>query len=219
MTIQIAKKKTLSSIAYEYIKKSILSGEIRDGDLISENRLADALNMSRTPVKRALTQLESENYVRCIDGIGTIVVGLSINDLVDIYEVRKVLESLALETAINRIRTEDIEEVQELIEDALHCFSGSSEPCIDTMTAIDNKVHSLIINSTSNTYVKELMYNIQSQIERYKYKAYAETKTGYEGTIQHIKILHYIKLGQLDKAKTELENHIQWSFDELKIVL
>ncbi|MFR9307830.1 MAG: GntR family transcriptional regulator, partial [Lachnospiraceae bacterium] len=60
-------KETLSEVAYRYLKEQIISGVIREGDVITENNIGRALGMSRTPVKKALTQLESENYVRCLD--------------------------------------------------------------------------------------------------------------------------------------------------------
>ena len=105
-------KETLSEVAYRYLKEQIISGVIREGDVITENNIGRALGMSRTPVKKALTQLESENYVRCLDGIGTVVVGLSLSDLRDIYDVRISMELLALKTSIHNIRPAEIAELR-----------------------------------------------------------------------------------------------------------
>lgn len=97
------KKLSLAEEAYNYLKEQIISGKIHQGDVVTEQSIANELRISRTPVKNAISKLESENFVTTLNGRGTLVNVLSIADMRDIYNVRTVLEVLALETTIHNL--------------------------------------------------------------------------------------------------------------------
>ena len=97
------KRYSLAEQAYRYLKDQILSGQIRQGDVITEQAIADQLHMSRTPVKNAISRLETENFVTTMNGRGTLVNVLSIADMRDIYSVRCALGELALDTAVKNL--------------------------------------------------------------------------------------------------------------------
>ena len=80
------KHRSLADEAYCYLKEQILSGHIRQGDVITEQTVADILHISRTPVKNALSRLESENFVTTLSGRGTLVNVLSIADMPEIWK-------------------------------------------------------------------------------------------------------------------------------------
>lgn len=213
------KKANLSEIAYDFIKNNIISGEYKAEELITENKIAAAIQMSRTPVRRALIQLEAENYVRTIDGIGTLVVGLSLSDLKQIYDVRKALEVQALRTSINRITNQELVKVEDEFNSILEKFDKGLEVYSEDLSRADKNIHDLIIDRSANKYISKLMSAIENQIERYKSFAYAKTETGLEVVIQHIELLGYIKKRDFEKAKLFLRKHIDWSYEELSKIL
>lgn len=213
------KRANLSEIAYDFIKNNIISGEYKAEELITENKIAAAIQMSRTPVRRALIQLEAENYVRTIDGIGTLVVGLSLSDLEQIYDVRKALEVQALRTSINRITNQELVKVEDEFNSILEKFDKGLEVYSEDLSRADKNIHDLIIDRSVNKYISKLMSDIETQIERYKSFAYAKTETGREVVIQHIELLGYIKKRDFEKAELFLRKHIDWSYEELSKVL
>lgn len=210
---------TLSQKAYEFLKEQIVYGKIKDGEIITEKGVGEHLNMSRTPVRKALTQLEIENYVKCIDGVGSIVVGLSIKDLADIYEVRKNIEALALKTSIEKISNEELgKEKEKFIAVLENCDKGISMETND-LTEIDLNFHNIIVKNSQNNYVKTLMHTIHNQIERYQHEAYALTDTVKESARQHLNIIESIEKKDYDEAKKNLMDHIDWSFGVLSNAL
>ena len=219
MILNKIRRANLSEIAYEYIKNNIISGEYKAEELITENKIAAAIQMSRTPVRRALIQLEAENYVRTIDGIGTLVVGLSLSDLEEIYDVRKALEVQALRTSINRITSQELEKIEQEFYSILEQYDSGLEVNSEDLVWADKHIHDLIVDRSANRYIRKLMSDIEIQIERYKSFAYAETETGREGLIQHLELLGYIKERDFEKAKVFLRKHIDWSYEELSKVL
>ncbi|MDO5715535.1 MAG: GntR family transcriptional regulator [Tissierellia bacterium] len=208
-------KQTLSQIAYEYIKNKINRGEYKDGEIITEQSIGNLLNMSRTPVKKALTQLEGENYVKCLDGVGTIVIGLSIKDLTDIYEVRKDVEILALKSAIHRINFHEIEDLKRKVEQVLDSYHQREYIDPDYVSMLDYKIHDLIIRNSNNNYVKKIMEFIISQIMRYQHDAYYLTDTIEESSLQHMEILNHIENKDYENAREALELHMNWSLEVL----
>ncbi|KAB0577548.1 DNA-binding GntR family transcriptional regulator [Fusobacterium naviforme] len=212
-------KETLSEVAYRYLKEQIISGVIREGDVITENNIGRALGMSRTPVKKALTQLESENYVRCLDGIGTVVVGLSLSDLRDIYDVRISMELLALKTSIHNIRPAEIAELRGDFQRELEAYRRAGGISDQRIAEIDARFHQLIVDKSNNNYIKNLVRVLAAQIRRYQAVAYSLTDTFEESAGQHLGILQKIEERNLDEARELLRAHIEWSYKELAAVM
>ena len=212
-------KETLSEVAYRYLKEQIISGVIREGDVITENNIGRALGMSRTPVKKALTQLESENYVRCLDGIGTVVVGLSLSDLRDIYDVRISMELLALKTSIHNIRPAEIAELRGDFQRELEAYRRAGGISDQRIAEIDARFHQLIVDKSNNHYIKNLVRVLAAQIRRYQAVAYSLTDTFEESAGQHLGILQKIEERNLDEARELLRAHIEWSYKELAAVM
>ena len=81
------KKKSLTDVAYEKIKELILDEEIEAGEAVSENQLAEYLQMSRTPIREAIRRLEADGILVSRQGYGTILKMLTMKDIEDIFEV------------------------------------------------------------------------------------------------------------------------------------
>lgn len=209
------KKTSLSDRAYEYLKEQIVQGELNDGDIITEQKVGDFLGMSRTPVKRALTKLELESYVKCIDGVGTVVVGLSLSDLNDIYNVRMSLETLALKTSIKNINLVQIEKMRTEFNEKLEEYKKMKYLSPLEIAELDAKFHALIINNCNNNYIVKLMNLITTQANRYKLQAYTYTDTFEESVRQHLEILKHIEDDNYEEAAECLEKHIKWSYRAL----
>jgi DNA-binding GntR family transcriptional regulator len=89
-----------SDRAYRHVKDRVLDGTLPGGELISEGEIADALGISRTPVRAAFAQLESEGLLKLYPKRGALVVPVSAQELEDVIETRWVIERYAIERAI-----------------------------------------------------------------------------------------------------------------------
>ena len=207
------KRQSLAEEAYRYLKDQILSGNIRQGDMITEQTVADILHMSRTPVKNALSRLESENFVTTLGGRGTLVNVLSIADMRDIYSVRIALEVLALDTAINHLSAKELEEIRSVFTKALKDYKkDKSSLTAQEMYQLDNIFHDLFIEHTSNHYIRKLMPSISERIQVGQLQAYILTDTFDTSTLQHLEILDALEAHDLAKAKELLRKHLEWSY-------
>src|SRR5262249_29117749 len=89
-----------SERAYRHVKERVLDGRMPGGELISEGEVAQALGISRTPVRAAFTQLESEGLLRLYPKRGALVVPVSAAEMEAVIETRWVIERYAIERAI-----------------------------------------------------------------------------------------------------------------------
>ena len=99
---------------FNTLEDAILNGSYKEGDSLNELRLSKSLGVSRTPVREALMQLELEGLVKNIPNKGAVVVGISEQDVEDIYEIRIRIEGLAARLCAEKITDEELEELEEL---------------------------------------------------------------------------------------------------------
>lgn len=205
------KKNNLREQAYEQLKSDILNNKIKPGDCLSENTIANELNMSRTPVREALRMLASEDLVEIKDGIGIYVKTISFKDIKAIFEVRKVLETLAIKTSINRITVEEIEELEKsfnlLLSDYRNGIAISEEKVVET----DWKLDYLLVKKCTNDYVITIMDEINAKIKRYQSLSMEALNDVEESINQHLHILSLIKEKDINALIEANEKHIDWS--------
>lgn len=201
--------------AYEGIKALIMEEEIKPGELLSENQLADYLNMSRTPIREAIRRLQAEGLLESKKGLGTFLKPLRLKDVKNIYEVREALELIACETSIYQITDEEIMEVKGSLQSLLERHKSGEE--IDRMefSRLDGQFHDLIIRKSNNGYIKILMDQIYFNVERYRVISFHVSLDLEESTRQHIELLDCLMERDLDKLKELLRAHLKWSVDLL----
>ncbi|UIY31953.1 GntR family transcriptional regulator (plasmid) [Neorhizobium galegae] len=100
--------------AYHRIRHLILTGEMRSGDKLLENQLAAAIGVSRTPIREALNRLNAEGLVVLERYRRGIVADFSLDDAVEIFRLRAILEGHATSRAATRISEAELQRLQEL---------------------------------------------------------------------------------------------------------
>lgn len=210
-----SKKANYTDMAYEAIKKLIIDEEIRSGDVIAENQLAEYLNMSRTPIREAIRMLEAEGVLYAKQGLGTFLRTLTLKDIKDVFEVRESLEIIASRTSIRDITDKEVKELRAELLDLLERHNKGE--IIDRLefSRIDGKIHDLIVNSSENEYIKILMEQINFKVNRYRVISYKVSLDIEESTRQHLDLLDCIEERNEEKFAVHIAEHIRWS---LKII-
>ena len=211
------KKQTPSYVqtAYDGIRKLIMEEELKPGELLSENQLADYLNMSRTPIREAIRRLQAEGILESRKGLGTFMKPLTLKDMKNIYEVREALELIACETSIYQITDEEIERVRGNLQSLLDRHHAGEE--IDRMefSELDGQMHDLLIQRSNNGYIKLLMDQIYFNVDRYRIISFRVSLDLEESTRQHLDLLDCVKERNIEKLKEHLSAHLKWSLDLL----
>lgn len=111
--VMVRNTNNLSEQAYRIIKEKIVSGELKQGEVISISSIAALLNISRTPVTNACQKLEMDKFLSIIPKQGIIINTMTIDDAREIYELRAALETYSVKRIFDCLKKEDIAFLQE----------------------------------------------------------------------------------------------------------
>lgn len=147
---------------YKILKKSIIRQKFESGTRLVEKEIANKFAVSRTPVREAIGQLKAEGLVVAVPRRGIFVVHLSHKDIEDIYEVREVLETLAVRLAVSTLTDEEITKLRQILEryDAV-LNTENYLLCFD----LDREFHLQLVKISHNKKLIEIMENLEGSIQ------------------------------------------------------
>lgn len=203
---EVGDKSSLRERVFKSIREGILKGDYKKGDILRETVIARELNVSRTPVREAIRQLELEGLVYSIPNKETVVSGISEEDVQDIFLVRSRLEGLAAKKAAECITNEEIEELREVLE--LTEFYAKKED-ITHIGELDHRFHDLIYIAAKSKIMKQVLSDFHSYIQKTRMASLA-TPGRIEGLLkEHTAIFEAIKGQDGEKAEHLMNEHIQ----------
>ena len=195
----------LRDVVFNTLRKAILKGELKPGERLMEIALAERLGVSRTPVREALRQLETDGLVENILNRGAFVIGMSEQDYEDMFEMRKIYEIQAVKWAIERITEEEMDRLEETFE-FMEFYTLRKD--IDKMLTINTGFHQVIYEASHNRMLRKLLSSYQSFL---KYKgAEAVYEDDYLQTVleEHRDIFKAFKDKDVKAGALAMENHI-----------
>ncbi|WP_343067901.1 GntR family transcriptional regulator [Sulfitobacter aestuariivivens] len=136
--------------AYERLLAAIQYGKFQPGDRLREIEVAASLSLSRTPVREALRKLESDGIVEHRPRIGAVIRRLSQAEVVELYEMRLVLERTAAEMAAKHASAAEIDALEELNEEI-----GTATDNAARAAALNQQFHRGIYLATRNRFLLE----------------------------------------------------------------
>lgn len=144
----------LMNTAYMKLRKRIVGGELMPGTLLSENELAEELQMSRTPVRNAITHLESEGFVVALKNRGVLVKEVSGKEMLDMYEAMMSLLVYAIDVKNDRGNYIDMAKLKECLEQQFEAELANDYYKYIQNTLLFNRV---IISSINNHAMLAIM--------------------------------------------------------------
>lgn len=202
----------LRDVVFNTLRQGILRGLLPPGLRLMEIQLANQLGVSRTPVREALRMLELEGLVNTLPRKGAEVAGITPKDLHDVLDVRCALEALAVELACNTITKQDLEKLKGVLEKfrqlvAVEDVSGLAE--------CDVEFHDIIIQSTNNNRLIQLLNNLREQMYRYRLE-YLKDVSIHQSIIQeHQTIVNCLERRDIAAAKDIIRSHINQQYEDV----
>lgn len=154
-------KEPLKLQAYQIIKDNIINCTYAPGAIINEELIREDINVSRTPIRDALSRLEQEGLVKILPKKGIIVSEMTVKDLNMLFESRNLVEPYVLRHYGNRIPQETYLKYYRMYQDYLN-----GKITTYSYTDMDESFHQMFINASENSYFLNLYSTIESQIRR-----------------------------------------------------
>jgi DNA-binding GntR family transcriptional regulator len=201
--------RSLAQIAADTIRVSIIRKELRLDQPLTETALSQALEISKTPVREALSLLKSERLVVSETHKGYRVFSMNQQELVQFCELRFALESQALCYGAKRDRS-GLTQQLELILERMMDNQGESER--ENYLSLDTQFHQAFFEASGNRFLTEHYNSINSIIETIRHYISQTNDATQTSLKDHRALVEQVANGRLEEAVRQLEKHIvNWS--------
>lgn len=197
---------------FNAIENAILDGEYKDGDSLNELRLSKELGVSRTPVREALMQLELEGLVKNVPNKGAVVIGVTEQDIHDIYEIRIRIEGLAARLCAENITEDELHALEQIVDlQEFYLLKNDTEQ----IWKLDGDFHKIIYDASRSRPLRFTLSNFHNYIKKAR-DISVQTEGRAEKTVaEHRAILDAIKAHNGSLAEQLTAKHISNAEDNL----
>lgn len=196
---------SLATQVFEKLEEDIITGVYPRGEILTELKLVEQLGVSRTPIREALRRLEQERLI-AESGKGSVVLGITMEDLVDIMDIRQRIEGLAAYYATKNLTPEGREELRQISE--LQDFYFAKQD-IDNLRKMDDKFHDAIYQLSNRPVLRDTLIPLHRKSQRYRKISIEDKKRLGHSIQEHKAIYNAIISGDADLAAELITAHIE----------
>ena len=204
--------RSLSMRVFDVLEQQRLNGTYAVGDQLVEMKISQELGVSRTPIREALRQLELDGLVTTISNKGTFVVGISAEDVKDIYTIRIAIEGISAMWAAERITDEQIKELETLVE--LQEFYASKNDILQ-IVQLDTKFHEIMYDISGSRTLRNTLRSFHIHLKRARETSFYSAGRTRRAVEEHREIFEAIASHDGERAKELTERHIKNARDNV----
>lgn len=203
--MQEGKVTSLADLVYNQVEHDILTGEYQRGDVLTELKLCEKLHVSRTPVREALRRLEQDDLVES-QGKGSVVLGVTHQDLLDIMEIRLRLEGLATAMCCEHITQEQLVALDEIVTlQEFYVFRNMP----DRIQEFDSDFHHLIYSACGSRVLGKQLSHLHKRLTRYRRLSVTDTHRAHLSTSEHRAIFNALTARDAAEAESLAIKHVE----------
>ena len=204
----MTESRPIREIAYDVLKKAIITGEIPAGERIVETEYADRLHISRTPLREALRKLERDGLVEYVMRRGVVVHAFTTEDVDQIYTIRNSLEMLTLPYIIENATAEDIAALREKLAamDAL-----ISKDDIEGLSPLARDFHTCLTAISGKNRILRVIEGQDEYIRRFSAMAIQQENRRSSAHEEHHKLVDLVEKKDLPALEELMRHHIERS--------
>ena len=201
--------KSLKEQVYDYLREKLRSGEILPGSAINLDETSRKLGVSRTPLRDALLQLESEGFVTIYPRRGVIVNLLSLGDIKNYYQIIGALESTAILQAFNEIGENEIRAMEGIIEDMKKAIESDD---FDLYYEKNLALHDVYLTLCGNENLVRIVRAMKRRLYDFPRQRGFIKEWEVASIAEHIELLQLLKLRKAAEAAAYIRD-IHWSYE------
>ena len=191
----------MSERTYQALLDRIAARQIGSGEVLEERRLAEELNVSRTPMRAALNRLLGEGILKRLSNGSVVVHAFGVTELLELLQIRQLLEGQAAAMAAGRIPGDKLAAVKARLEDVMRYSAAGGE---STWTA-DNEVHELVAAYCGNKSMAAMIADARRarlcNVERLSQRAV-------QARAEHLAIVQALQAGDAERARATMTAHL-----------
>jgi DNA-binding GntR family transcriptional regulator len=188
----VEKPLTLRERIVDFVKDAVISGRLRPGERVPEQEIADNLGISRTPIREAFRQLESEGFITVTPRKGAVVSPITDKDVSEFYSIKSLLEGYAAKTACKKLTEKELKKLETLNASMKKCAERND---VKGFFKLDAQFHETFLKSCGNDKLKGLIHHLVQQFERFRITAMSLPGRMQDSVKQHDEITEAFKKG------------------------
>ncbi len=199
-------RRHLGQEAFVLLRRMITHGEMVNGERLVEERLAEQLGLSRTPVREALHRLEQEGLLLKRPRGGYEVRPLTPEEVADALGVRGVLEAYAGELAAARITPKLLKEMERNLEMFEEALARTDEK---RLVELNGRFHELLYQAADSRLLHRLLSELQDEVERISHLIMSNMAAGAWSVEDHRALVDALRVGDAKRARKAAMDHVQ----------
>jgi DNA-binding GntR family transcriptional regulator len=201
----LGREKNLREIVTDKLRAAIMVGELEEGSTVSAPSLGAQLGVSATPVREAMMDLAREGMVETQKNKGFRITSLSDEELLQITEVRLMLEPPAMLAVAGNIPAEAIEKARKLAD---RNILAAKQEDLETYLLTDRDLHSLLLSHAGNPTLEQLCTSLRLRTRLYGLKSLAKLGILDGSANEHHQLIDFLEAGNGEAAQDLLYKHI-----------
>lgn len=204
--IKLVDYKPLRELVFEALREAIITGRLRPGERLMEVQVAEALGVSRTPVREAIRMLELEGFVLMMPRKGAYVADISIKDIASVFEIRRALEGLAAELAAERATEQHMERLERILVELAECVENSD---VQHFVELDTEFHATVYEASRNDRLAPIVSLLREQIQRFRTRTLSNPGRMRVALEEHRGLVEALGDRDVDRARQLASDHIE----------
>lgn len=194
---------SLADQIFEKLENDILIGKYNFGEILTETKLSEQLGVSRTPVREALRRLAQEKLIKETQR-GTIVLGISKEDLIDIYAIRTPLEAMAVTRFIENMSDETLKILRDIVD--VQEFYGERNDLVHVSDK-DSEFHEAIYHNCGSHILEETLTLLHKKVVKFRKASIEHSGRAEKSIDEHKEIYKAIAAKDVQKAVELITQH------------
>jgi DNA-binding GntR family transcriptional regulator len=207
-------RQSLSAAVIERLREKILSGELREGEQLRQDAIATEFQISRIPVREALSHLAAEGLITIVANRGAVVSALSPDEIMQMFETRAVLECYMLRHAIPNMKPEDFQIAEDILVQYEESLEKDSE--VKSWGQWNWDFHSALYAPANRPVMLSFLKTLNVNCDRYTRLHLVFTRDLHRAGQAHRELLDASKTKNPEVAARELWKHITEAGEYLK---
>lgn len=198
---------TLREKILESIRDAIISGAMPAGSRVSEPELAERHGISRTPIREAFRQLESEGYLTVIPRKGAVVTTFTAKDVEEFYAIKSILEGYAARRACKNLTDREIDRL-EAINERLRTMADQGD--VKQFFKVHNDFHDLFIKASDNDKLRDMITSLVTRFQRLRLMSLSVPGRMATSVQEHAKIIDAFRRRDCETAEALVRTNAEY---------
>lgn len=209
INFKLEKQKNISEDIYDILNQAIIFGKFEAGQTINGSFIAKKMGVSRTPLREAFKRLEQEGWIESLSNGRKIVKKTSLEQAIEIYNIRCVLEPYLIELVCKNITDDELEKLEKIIKEGISYLHDNKDNKLEKILNVNKRFNMQLYKISGNKKLCTILSSLYDNILHYRIFNLRNVAYEKRSVDEHREILEALKERDAVSAKKIVRNHIE----------